>query len=218
MINTECRTDQTAEAAEYAASVLKNGGLVVFPTETVYGLGALLSATDAVHRIYEIKGRDEKKPLSILIGNTEQMEELAPASEERKAAMRLAEAFWPGPLTVVLPKTGIVPDIVTAGGSTVGFRMPVHQFALELLHAAGEPVVTTSANLSGQPAAVSAEEAIRALDGKVELIIAGGECPVQVPSTVVGLQEDGILIFREGIISEEQIRHALSNAYMEKDE
>lgn len=214
-MQTELIEQHSVNAVERAAEVLKNGGLVVFPTETVYGLGALMSKPAALKRIYDIKGRDEKKPLSILLTDKSQVRLAAqPEETDQRAVENLAETYWPGPLTMVLPKKPGIPDSVTAGLDTIGIRVPDHAFALALVKAAGEPVATTSANLSGMPAAVTAQEAKEALDGKVNLIVDGGSCPVKVASTVIGFDGGRVKIYREGLLTKEEIMQTAESDFI----
>ena len=191
----------------YAVEVLKSGGLVGVPTETVYGLAANGYDDAAVARIYEVKGRPALKPLSLLVPNI-----LVAANVWAgipKSAHLLAEAFWPGPLTIVLPRRDTVPYIVTAGGYTVGVRCPDHPKTLKLLRLAGVPVAAPSANLSDMPSPKSAKEVLEYFDGKINCIIDGGRCKLGVESTVVSLTTQPYKIIRQGALPEEHIRRAL---------
>lgn len=188
-----------ASSLKLCADVLKRGGLAVFPTETVYGLGAAMNNDNAVRKIFEVKGRNEGKPLSILAGCACDVGNLADI--DPKILSLIEENFWPGPFTLVAQKKPAVSDVITAGRATVGIRIPADEFALALIKKAGLPLVTTSANISGLPAATSADEAIEALDGKVDIIIKGKKCPVGVASTVAEYKNGALKILREGILS-----------------
>jgi len=191
----------------YAVEVLKNGGLVGVPTETVYGLAGNGLDASAVAKIYEVKGRPEVKPLSLLVPDLDVAASVC--ADIPDAARILAEAFWPGPLTLVLPKRDIVPDIVTAGGDTIGVRCPDHPLTLELLRTAGLPAAAPSANFSDMPSPKSAGDVLDYFDGKIECIIDGGSCKLGVESTIVSLISGSYKILRQGALSEECIRQKL---------
>jgi L-threonylcarbamoyladenylate synthase len=191
----------------YAVEVLKNGGLVGVPTETVYGLACNGLDAAAVAKIYEVKGRPEVKPLSLLVPNIEVAETVC--AEIPKSARLLAEAFWPGPLTLVLPKLDTVPQIVTAGGDTIGVRCPNHPKTLELLRLAGVPAAAPSANPSDKPSPKTAGEVFDYFDGKIDCIIDGGKCELGVESTIVSLTTQPYKILRQGALPEEEIRRVL---------
>jgi L-threonylcarbamoyladenylate synthase len=184
-----------------AAEILGRGGLVAFPTDTVYGLGTLVFDGPAVERIYAAKQRPVEKAIPVLIGSLDDLPRLVPAVPA--LAERLAAAFWPGPLTLVLPKRPEVPASVSAG-ETLGVRIPDHPVALGLLRQAG-PMAVTSANLSGQASPCSAAEVLEQLDGRIDLVIDGGRTPGGVPSTVVDCLGAGLKILREGPLSLEQL-------------
>lgn len=200
-----------------AAVVLQQGGVVAFPTETVYGLGADARQTEAVQQIFTAKGRPSDNPLIVHIANRSQLEELTLPPDE--AVSRLLDAFWPGPLTVVLPaRPGVLSPLVTAGLSTVGLRMPDHPVALQLIAAAGCPVAAPSANRSGRPSPTHAEHVLEDLTGRIDAIVDGGPTGVGLESTVVeyaaaGPEEAsgrGVLhILRPGGITAAQLRGAL---------
>lgn len=195
------------EAVEEAARILRRGGLVAFPTETVYGLGANALDGRAVARIFEAKGRPQDNPLIVHVAGKEQVGSLAesvPAS-----AKILMEAFWPGPLTLVLPVGGAVPGEVTAGLSTVAVRMPAHPVALALIRAAGVPVAAPSANISGRPSPTTAEHVLRDLGGRIEAVLDGGPAGVGVESTVLDLTAPVPLVLRPGGVTLEELREAL---------
>jgi len=191
----------------YAVEVLKSGGLVGVPTETVYGLAGNGLDASAVARIYEVKGRPEVKPLSLLVADIDIAATVCAGIP--KSAQLLAQAFWPGPLTIVLPKRDTVPYIVTAGGNTVGVRCPDHPLTLELLRLAGVPAAAPSANISDMPSPKSAEEVLAYFDGKINCVIDGGRCKLGVESTIVSLTTHPYKILRQGALSEERIRNVL---------
>lgn len=206
--------DFKIEDINIAARVLKDGGTVVFPTETVYGLGANALDPDAVRKIFIAKGRPADNPLIVHIWNIEQIEELV--SQIPSTFYVLAERFWPGPLTLVMKKSFKVPDIVTAGLDTVGIRMPNHPIALALLMEACVPVSAPSANISGSPSPTRAEHAINDLNGKVDVIIDGGICSVGLESTVVDITGEVPVLLRPGGVTAEQIKLALGEIIIDK--
>lgn len=192
---------------ERAAEIILSGGLVACPTETVYGLCADATSEEAVRRIFTAKGRDEKKPISVFVLGMEDASALCRDIPE--AAYRIAERYFPGPVTLVLKKRECVSDALTAGGDTVGVRCPDNAAVLELMKLTGRPLTGTSANISGEPSAVSAEEAFRAFDGRIEAVIDGGRCCGGVPSTVIDLTGGAIRILREGAVSQAEIEAVL---------
>jgi L-threonylcarbamoyladenylate synthase len=191
---------------EQGISILKDGGIVAFPTDTVYGLGACINLPQAVERVYDIKGRAKNMPLPLLLADKSQIEEVAEVVPP--IARLLAEKFLPGGLTMVLFKSKSVPDIVSGGGKTVAIRIPAHPVPLALARGVGTPIIGTSANLSGQPSALTAEEVYTQLDGRVDLIIDGGRCPGGRESTIVDLTGKTPIVLREGAISPEELKSA----------
>lgn len=181
---------------ERAAKALRAGKLVAFPTETVYGLGAHALDAKAVARIFEVKRRPRTSPLIAHVHSIEAARALV--TQWPDAAQRLAEAFWPGPLTLVLPRHPSVPDIVTGGGDFVGVRMPNHPVALALIQAAGVPVAAPSANRFTQISPTTAEHVRAGLGSDVDVILDGGACAVGIESTVLGLYADGPVLLRPG--------------------
>ena len=165
--------------------ILKNGGLVAIPTETVYGLGANGLDEEAVARIFEVKGRPQDNPLILHIAGPEEIEKYC--HHIPQCAYDLAEAFWPGPLTMVLPVKSIVPRRTTGGLSTVGLRCPGHEAALAVIKASGVPIAAPSANLSGKPSTTTAAHVLHDHNGKLPLILDGGPSSVGVESTIVDL-------------------------------
>lgn len=181
---------------EEAAAVLRQGGLVAFPTETVYGLGADALNPKAVARIFGVKGRPVSDPLIVHIGEREGLFQVA--REVPETALRLAEYWMPGPLTLVLPRRPEVPDIVTAGKTTVAVRMPAHPVALGLIRAAGTPVAAPSANRFGHTSPTRAEHVLEDLGGAIEMVLDAGPTPIGVESTVLDLTRDPPVILRPG--------------------
>jgi len=189
-----------------ALEVLERGGLVVFPTDTVYGLGALAFDAVAVESIYLAKDRPVEKAIPILIGGPEDLDKVT--TEIPPIAAKLAARFWPGALTLVVPKHPDLPDVVSAA-STVGVRVPDHPVARALLRVAG-PMAVTSANISGEASPKTAEEVSRQLNGRIPLILDGGEAPGGVPSTVVNCLGTEPVILREGPVSMKDIQFVLA--------
>ncbi len=186
-----------------AAAILQAGGLVAFPTETVYGLGANALDEQAVARVFDVKKRPRFDPLIVHVANVEGALRLA--ADFPTVARRLAEKFWPGPLTLVLPKRTVVPDLVTAGCSTVALRIPDHPVAQALLRAANLPVAAPSANPFGQISPTTAEHVRAQLGQAIDLILDGGPCRVGVESTVLQLTNDVPLLLRPGGTTLEEI-------------
>ena len=186
----------TGSDLTFAVDTIKSGGLAAVPTETVYGLAADGLNENAVAGIYEIKGRPETKPISLLVSSMAQAEEFCRDIPEK--AYMLAEKFWPGPLTMVFKKRASVPDIVTAGGGTVGVRCPAHDKTLRLIALTGCPLAAPSANISGMPSPKSAEEVLAYFDGRIPCLIDGGRCSVGVESTILDMTGDKIHVLRSG--------------------
>jgi L-threonylcarbamoyladenylate synthase len=204
-MKTEILPAQNPGTLAKALAVLHNGGLVAFPTDTVYGVGALAFNGVAVGSIYVAKDRPVEKAIPVLMGDSTDLAKVT--LEVPEAAGRLAARFWPGPLTLVLPKHPNLPETVSATG-TVGVRVPDHAIAQALLLAAG-PMAVTSANLSGQPNPSTAQEVFGQLGGRIALIIDGGKTPGGVPSTVVDCSGMELQFLREGPISRDEIRAVL---------
>jgi len=189
-------------AIHQAIEHVRAGGLIAFPTDTVYGLGCGLFNTQGILRLYEIKGRDSAKAIAVLLADMDQIDKVT--TELSRGAVRLAESCWPGALTLVVPKNPAIPmELSTL--PTVGVRMPDHSFARALLRACG-PMAVTSANLSGQASAVTAEEVNTQLGGHVPLLIDGGRCAGGTSSTVVDCTGPEPIVLREGPISQETIQ------------
>jgi L-threonylcarbamoyladenylate synthase len=181
------------------------GGLVAFPTDTVYGLAARIDQADAIENLFIAKGRDFNKPIAVLVGETEQIEQVAEGFTEN--AKRLVDRFWPGALTVIVTKRAGLPEKLSPT-STIGVRMPDHAFARALLTACG-PLATTSANLSGRPNPITAADVLAQLDGRIDLLVDGGATPGGVPSTVVDCTVDPPIVLRHGAISDADIFSSL---------
>ena len=188
-------------AIDKAVTALRQGDLVAFPTDTVYGVGALVFYETAVLAIYEAKARPEEKAIPVLIGDASDLDKVAEDMPEK--ARRLADRFWPGPLTLVVKKRHTIPAAVSPT-DTIGLRVPDHPVARELLRAAG-PMAVTSANLSGEPSPCTADEVLGQLTGRIAMILDGGRTPGGVPSTVVDCTKDEFIILREGPIKLEEI-------------
>ena len=195
-----------AQRLDIAVASLLGGGVVVFPTDTVYGIAALARNADAVAAIYRAKQRPVGLPIPVMVAEPENVKEIA---RPLPGFWKLASTFWPGPLTIILPKRETLPAIVTAGGDTVALRIPDHPLALALLRLVDEPLAVTSANLSGHPPARTAQEARAQLDGRVDAIIDGGPAPGGEPSTILDLTCDPPAILRSGPVSQAQIRAVL---------
>lgn len=190
-----------------AAKFIREGRLVAFPTETVYGLGADALNEEAVRRIFEAKGRPADNPLIVHISNFEQLYELA--GEVPREAKILAEHFWPGPLTMVLPKKDNVPKVTTGGLDTVAIRMPAHEIALGLIRTSGRPIAAPSANISGKPSPTLAEHVVDDFYGRIECIIDGGEVKIGVESTVLDLTTKPPTLLRPGGLPLEEIEKVI---------
>jgi L-threonylcarbamoyladenylate synthase len=193
----------TPEAIARAAEVLRAGGLVAIPTETVYGLAAHALDPRAVEKIFEAKGRPSNNPLIVHVPDVAAGRALVSAWPE--SAERLARAFWPGPLTLVLPKDDRVPDIVTAGGPTVAIRVPAHPVARAILVAAGVPLAAPSANRSNAVSPTTAEHVAASLGDRVDLVIDGGACEGGIESTVLHLAYDPPALLRPGLVTPAEI-------------
>lgn len=205
-----------ADALREGAELLRRGELVAFPTETVYGLGADARRSECVSRIFEAKGRPGDNPLIVHISDMEQLPPLVAGGEISDAAMKLARAFWPGPLTIIFPRSALIPDRVTGGLDTVAIRMPSHPAARELIRLSGCPVAAPSANRSGRPSPTLARHVLEDMDGRIPLILDGGACDVGVESTVVALDGDVPCILRPGGITPEMLEGVLGSVRVDK--
>ena len=196
-------------AIAQAAECLRSGGLVAFPTETVYGLGAHVWDTTAIRRIFTVKGRPASDPLIVHIADATQLATVA--AHVSSIATQLASAFWPGPLTLVLPRAAGVPADVTAGGPTVAVRVPAHPVAQTLLRATGNPVAAPSANLFSRPSPTCAEHVLQDLKGLIDIVLDGGPTTVGIESTVLDLSGPMPLVLRPGAITLEMLRPLAPN-------
>ncbi|HBK68882.1 MAG TPA: threonylcarbamoyl-AMP synthase [Firmicutes bacterium] len=217
MLTTEViKIDSEAPEEEYlrrAAAILRRGGLVAFPTETVYGLGAAVNNGDSIKRIFKVKGRPGDNPLIVHIYKWEQLAEIVLEVPER--AVLLAKKFWPGPLTLILPKKDTIPSEVSAGLPTVAIRIPAHPVALGMLRQTGIPVAAPSANLSGRPSPTRGAHVISDLGGKVDLILDAGATGVGLESTVLDLTSACPRILRPGGITFEMLEEVLGKGGVE---
>ena len=190
-----------------AAEIICAGGLVAVPTETVYGLAGNGMDEKAVEKIYEVKGRPAIKPLSLMVASPEEIGKFA--VEVPDAAKALAEKFWPGPLTIVLKANSDIPEIVRAGGDTIGLRCPDHALTLKALREAGVPFAAPSANLSGAPSPKTAGDVLKVFDGVIDAVIDGGACTLGRESTILDMSKEPYRVLRQGALPEESISDAL---------
>lgn len=195
------------KAIKMAVQLLKAGGLVAFPTDTVYGVGAYAFLPQAVERIYHVKGRPLNRPIPLLLDSAESLPQVA--RDIGPEAWLLTKKFWPGALTLVLHRKPVVPDIVTAGGPTVALRVPDHAFTLRLIRAVGAPLATTSANLTGHPDPQIAQDVVDYLEGRIDLVLDGGRCPGGIPSTLIDLTRTPPLVLRPGAVSRKELEEEL---------
>ncbi len=196
-----------------AGNILRQGGLVVFPTETVYGLGANALDKDAVKKIFEAKGRPQDNPLIVHISKVKDIEKLV--EEIPPIAQKLMDKFWPGPMTIILKKKDIIPNETSAGLDSIGIRMPSNKIAMELISMAGVPIAAPSANLSGKPSPTDLETCIEDLDGRVNMILGGDNSEVGVESTVIDCTINPPCILRPGGITLEMLKEVDSDIYID---
>ncbi len=209
----ETRIFSTSETEE-AAALLREGGLLAIPTETVYGLGADGLNEAAVHRIFQAKGRPQDNPLILHVPAASWLPRYC--REIPETAYLLSDRFWPGPLTIILKRNPIVPNAVTAGLDTVGMRCPDHPVTREIIEKAGVPVAAPSANISGSPSPTTAAHVIKDMDGKIEGIMDGGSCSVGVESTILDLTVTPPRLLRPGGVTLEQLREVLGEVTVDK--
>lgn len=186
------------------AELIRNGGIVVFPTETVYGIGANALNENAIKKLYDIKKRPLNKPISLLVNSIDMIEQVT--KDITKLEYALIKTFFPGPLTIILKKKNIVPNIVTANQDTVGIRMPANEIALKLIGYVGSPIATPSANISGKPSGTNLKDIMEDFDGKVNCFIDDGPSKIGLASTIVQVVDGVPHILRQGSISEKQIK------------
>lgn len=193
---------------EKAGELIKQGKIVIFPTETVYGIGTNGLDENAVRKLYEVKKRPLNKPISLLVANMEMVNLIA--KDITEAEYKIMKSFFPGPLTIILKKKDIVPDIVTAGQDTVGVRMPRGDVARKLVELAGVPIAAPSANISGEPSGTNLQEIMKHFGGKVDYCIDGGNSELGLASTIVQVIDEKPMILRQGSITLEQINKTLN--------
>jgi L-threonylcarbamoyladenylate synthase len=208
-------SDHAKLQVDRAIEILKGGGIVVFPTDTVYGLGGDVFNIAAIERIYRVKQRSRNLPLPVLLADSTQLADVVASVPE--IARYLMRRFWPGGLTLVLPKKDTLPDIITAGSNKIAVRIPDHVVPLTLIRGLGVPIIGTSANISDKPSPVTAEEVEQQLGSQVDLIIDMGRCPGGLESTVVDVTGEIPVILRRGVISEEEIRRLYQEYAREVD-
>lgn len=208
-----CREEDDKDCLKEAGEILKTGGLVAFPTETVYGLGGDALNPASSKKIYEAKGRPSDNPLIVHICRFEDIYAIVSEKEEHKGmlanAEKLAKVFWPGPLTMILPKAQIIPEETTGGLSTVAVRYPAHKTALALIEAAGGYVAAPSANTSGKPSPTLAKHVKEDMEGRIEMIIDGGEVGIGLESTIIDLTVNPPEILRPGYVTKEMLAQVL---------
>lgn len=206
--------DDSTESIEKAAELIKKGELIGMPTETVYGLAANAFSPQAVLKIFKAKNRPADNPLIVHISDMSMISDIA--AEISQLAVSCAKKFWPGPLTMILPKTSKIPEITSGGLPTVGVRMPSHPTALALINAAGVPLAAPSANLSGSPSPTTAEDVMSDMKGRIPAVINGGECEAGVESTVICFTDDAIKILRPGRITKEMLEEVSPEVIIDK--
>lgn len=208
---TELPEEEQEQALMEAGEVIREGGLVAFPTETVYGLGADALNAGASEKIYAAKGRPSDNPLIVHIAELDQVDEIA--KDISPVARRIMETFWPGPLTVILQKKDNVPDETTGGLSTVAVRLPSHPVARELIKKSGRMIAAPSANTSGKPSPTLAKHVYDDMNGRIPMILDGGAIGIGIESTIVDMTGEIPVILRPGFISEEKIKEVVGEAY-----
>jgi L-threonylcarbamoyladenylate synthase len=197
---------KTALQLDRAIEILKSGGIVAFPTDTVYGLGGDAFNSEVAERIYRVKQRPRSLPLPVLLADLTQVSAVVDSVPD--IARFLMKRFWPGGLTLVLPKAASLPEIISAGSDKVAIRIPNHIVPLALIHGLGAPIIGTSANISHKPSPLTAQEVEQQLGSEVDLIVDMGRCPGGLESTVVDVTGDTPIILRQGIIPEDEIKRA----------
>ena len=202
------------QAIEEAGQIIRKGGLVAFPTETVYGLGGDALNASSSGKIYAAKGRPSDNPLIIHIASMDALEKIV--KEIPEAAYRLAERFWPGPLTMIFHKADFVPTETTGGLATVAVRMPSNKIALALIEAAGGYIAAPSANLSGRPSPTVARYVIQDMDGRIDMILDGGEADIGLESTIIDLTGEEPMILRPGYITEEMLKETIGQVEIDR--
>lgn len=186
------------------ANIIKKGGIVIFPTETVYGIGANGFNENAIKKVYEVKKRPLSNPISLLVNSIDMINEVAKDITEEE--YNLIKRFFPGPLTIILKKKDIIPDVLTANSDTVGIRMPANEIALRLIEYAGVPIATPSANISGKPSGTDITDIMKDFEGKVDYVIDDGPSKIGLASTIVKVIDNVPHILRQGSIPENEIK------------
>lgn len=208
------KLDVTKENIELAARIIKNSGVVGMPTETVYGLAANALDSEAVKKIFEAKGRPQDNPLIVHISDIDMLYPLITSLPEKAKAC--AERFWPGPFTMVLPKSDVIPSCVSAGLDTVAVRMPDHEVARQFISACSLPIAAPSANISGLPSPTTAEHVVRDMEGKIDAVLMADACRVGVESTVVTFATKPAKLLRPGGVTAEQLREIIPDLEIDK--
>ena len=204
----DCKDNIDLDKLKEISKIIKNGGIVVFPTETVYGIGTNGLNKDAISRLYDVKQRPKTKPISLLVSSIDMVEKVA--CDITNMEYKLMEKFFPGPLTIILKKKSIVPDNLTNNTDTVGIRMPDNIIAKKLIEYANVPIATPSANISGRPSGTNIDTIINDFKDKVDYYIDGGKSKLGIGSTIVKLDNGYPVILREGSISKKQILECLN--------
>lgn len=212
-IDMENENSYNENKLKQAANIIKNGGIVVFPTETVYGIGTNGLDSKAVEKLYNIKNRNKQNPVNLLVSSIEMVKQITKDISELE--YKLMESFFPGPLTIILKRKNIIPDIVTAGSDTVGIRMPSDKIAKKLVEFANVPIAAPSANISGKPSGTNLDSVMSDFDNNVDCIINGGESSIGIESTIVKVIDDTPHILRPGFITLEQIKSICKDVVLE---
>ena len=210
----DLKNEQDYEKIKLAADIIKQGGLVLFPTETVYGIGANGLDEKAVKKIFEAKGRAQDNPLILHVSDFDMVKTIAKDITELE--YKLMYDFWPGPFTIILKKKVIVPDVVTGGLDTVALRMPASKIANNLIKYSQLPIAAPSANISGKPSGTRLEDILDELGPKMDFIIDGGKCEVGIESTVVKVENNSVRILRPGKITKEQIEKVVNSVILDE--
>ena len=208
------KDDFAVSQLEKAGEIIRNGGLVAFPTETVYGLGANALDEEAAKKVYEAKGRPSDNPLIVHISNLNMLDDIV--TQVPEVAKKLMDAFWPGPMTLIFNKSGLVPKGTTGGLDTVAVRFPNHPIALELIEKSGVSIAAPSANLSGKPSPTMGEHVIDDLDGRIDMIIDGGMEGMGLESTIIDVTSKTPMILRPGFITYEMIKDVIGEVGVDK--
>lgn len=191
---------------EEIGAELKNGKIIIYPTDTVYGVGGVITNEETIKNIYKAKDRSFSSPLIALVSSANKIKDIAVINEKNKEKIeKLIKEFWPGGLTIILESKAIVPPIMISNGKTVGVRMPAHETALKIIESAGGILPTTSANISGEATPRSYDELDEKFKCRVDIVVDGGKCPIGTASTIIDMSNENIKILREGAISQHQI-------------